>query len=273
MKVSAGTTWFLIASKASPSGFALISVKNGKLLTFTEAPPEVKQAAALTPTARGVATVLLKAGSSGKLTNFLTEFDPSGNMLQSTPMQCSWMGGLLSIGGKPSAICPNGVITTYPSGTQVQSWVRPGALAEVLSNGSLVIIDQATGQTILNDPVRALVSTVNATSPEIQEALGMAQVQTQAAARIAKSGSGAQPGRSIVVMDTASDASGWYALIWPYKSSVGPAVSKFDYSGRLVSRLQLQVPAAMPGLSQIESTGSKIILGSIGGDVLTYDLP
>ncbi|MES1257659.1 MAG: hypothetical protein ABUS51_04480 [Acidobacteriota bacterium] len=133
----------------------------------------------------------------------------------------------------------------------------------------IAIVEQSTGQAIFNDIEKASVTTGNISSPELDEALGKVAANTAAVQRSAPLNA-PPPGKPLVVVDTAVDATGWYVLIWPYHPSLGPAVAKFDTVGKLVDRVRLRASsAASTSFMQLEGTGT-LVLASTAGDVLFY---
>lgn len=202
-------------------------------------------ASGLAATANGVATVL----RSGKR-RFVTVFDQQGEVAWESELQCYATNTLLTIRGNPVTPCGDGSLIEHPAkGVAVRraSWMRQGTLGEVLSSGKLAIIDQSTGVTLLNDLATNQITPIpTSEATELAEAIReVSEVYSKAEA--ARGPGSPQMGKPLVVMDTAQDASGWYVLVWPYHPSSGPAVMKFDNSGRLVS----STGAGFPGIDRV----------------------
>lgn len=269
MRADKSGVWYMLQSRAK-GHFALVRSDNeGGVTTTIPVGPDVRPSGIAT-TSRGVAAVLFTARQGT-----LVEYTADGKQVMSARVGCFLAEGLLRTHGRPATICPDGKVTTYSENGQAAaeslSWARPGSLVEVLSGGRLAIIDQATAQILLNDPVTGTITAVHYSVPEIQEALQRTDANKKAATLAAKPGD-PPLGRQLIVMDTASDEEGFYVLVWPYLPAMGPAVVKFSNEGRTLARYRCRGGNGSPGFHKIEVTAGYLFLGSVDGNVVRYKL-
>jgi len=59
-------------------------------------------------------------------------------------------------------------------------------------------------------------------------------------------------------------------LIGPCNKAPGLQLAKFDFTGQLVARLLLQVPASLPGVLEFAAEDGALVVSSIYGDILIY---
>ena len=262
--------WFLIQSKTDPASFGIVRTDPAGNVQQLVSLPRGHQAIGLAATRDGVATVLLKGGNAA-----LTEYDLKGSVVLDVPVQCYAAEFLVAISGLPATICADGVIQRYSRSappTRTLSWARPGSQIAVLSDSKMAVIDRSSAQMLVNDTRTNDISVVANRGPEIDAALQSTNQIRQDAAKLPP----ASPplGKPIVVMDTASDASGWYVLVYPYHPNSGPAITKFNNAGQLESRIRCQGPfVESSSLHQIEVQGGDLLLCSVAGTVYRYKLP
>ncbi len=266
MRATTGALWFIAQTR---DGFAIISTDLTGRLKVNVALPIGSRAAGLAVTSRGIATIIQK-GRQG----ILTEFDEKGSQTSQVNVSCYTSESLLTINGNPATVCPDGTINEFSPGRaplRRSSWARPGALVESLSTKQLAIVDQATGQAVLNDLDHARILTVSTSIPEIDEAL---QYTRAAAQQFTKSQPIEAPplGRQLIVMSTAHDNVAWYELVWPYNRRVGPSVVKISNTGQLLKRIRCRVPNATGSLHKIDVGSGYLILGSVAGEVFLFKL-
>jgi hypothetical protein len=184
-------------------------------------------------------------------------------------MQCFWAGGLTSLGGNATALCPDGTITQYTAQNGLSrnsSWYHPGSAVAVLSPHEIAIVDQSSGQILLNDISTNTVSQVTAHVPEVDAAISTVAAKTKALSKA----DAASLGKVLIALDTATDETGWYILIGPYNNNTGPAVAKFDRAGQLIARFRLHVPQSTLPIQQLEAQGGLLAVVSVSGEFLIY---
>lgn len=233
-------------------------------------------AAGLVHTAEGgTATVLVskQQAGNGPRRASLVEFDSSGVQVAERDIGCYGQDGLLAIDGAISTICPDGSVLQHPKLTRIATWIRLGSSVEVLQNRTLAIVDQVTAHTLLQDLNTNRLSPVADQAPEISHALAYSQRTRAEAARMPQPGITPDMGREIIVMDTASDSTGWYELIYPYHAPTGPAVVKFSNAGKVVDRFRCSIPAEKKGtIHKMEVQGNSLVFGTVAGSVIKYHL-
>jgi len=267
MRAAPDGVWLMIAARSEPPWAIVRLGLDGQLQRFIDL-TQATQASGLAATAQGVATVLQKRGSRHQ--NFLTEYDFGGGLVSEIAIDCFWVGGLIALGGNATTLCPDGTVTRFSKGSppvKGSSWYHPGSSVVPLSNHHMVIVDQASAKAVVNELSNNTVTPVTVDVPEVDAAL--AKIAANTATMSPEMA--AHQGRVLVALATASDATGWYMLIGPYHPATGIPVAKFDFTGQLVARMRLQVPAFLSFVMQMVATqDGALVISSMDGDILVY---
>jgi hypothetical protein len=177
--------------------------------------------------------------------------------------------------GAPATLCSDGTLSRHAAdGTvaKTPSWIRPGTLAESLPNRKLGIVDRSTLRVLLNDLQNNSIFSPAFLAPEFVQA-NQQSVASMVEAEKKRASTDPPLGRPVLAMDTASDKSGWYVLVYPYNVTTGPAVVKLDSNGNILGRYRCRLPR--PGMSsvhKIEVEKGDLLLVSPVGDVVRYKL-
>jgi hypothetical protein len=269
MRASDKGIWFLIERPDPQSGDSILNLNLNGIARRPISLPAEMRAVGLTPTSAGVATVLVKKGRG-----VLTEYGADDAVVAEVALPCYGAESLLNMGGRAAAVCASGNITVYgpnASVSEYSSWVRPGAIATVLSNGVAAIVDRSTAGIVLNNLITGKLSVVPPGTPEIEEALRMTAETRRQAAKVLRP---ADPplGRALVAMDVSSDNSGFYILLYPFHESLGPAVVKFSNEGQLLGRYRCKIPnsGSFVAIHQVAAQNGFLILGSRSGHVFVF---
>jgi len=265
MRVSSAGIWFLIDSKVQRGLSAIVATNpTGGVITLMPAPSGTSLGG-LTVTSAGVATLILRPRSPAAL----TEYAPSGAQVGQWPVSCYASENLLSIGGRPSTICGNGLITKFGQGAprETSSWARPGSKFEVVEPHTLAVIDRSTLGIVMNDLSTGAIAVGASQVPEFSAALNQT-AQQRAAYKV--SATQGPLGDAVLAMDTASDGSAWYVLVFPYPVATGPTVVKLDSAGQPLARFRCHVPSGTEVLTQVEAQNGSLTVSTAHGNVLTY---
>lgn len=267
MQFGGGGLWFLLEPSTSASSQMIVKSDDAGNARVVATLPADTRAIGLAGSSRGVATVLVSRGQRS-----LVEFSATGDRLFSVGLGCFHAQGLIAIMGSPATICPDGTITRY-SGKDEQrysSWAKAGAVIREMSNGNLAIVDQSSAGILFNNLKSGAVSLVQPPVPEISEAKRRVQA-VEAAAKASLRPAGAPLGNQLIVMDAASDATGLYLLIWPYKIDSGPVVIRLDNAGSPVSRFRC-LTQGEPNVHKVAVRDGQLFLSSVAGVVFRFKL-
>lgn len=266
MRATTDTLWFLAQTDAT--AFSLVATDLAGQIRSVTPVTDTGAAFGLAITPRGIVTIATKEKQGT-----LIEFSKQGAMISQSRLPCYGADWLFAFNGNAATTCADGTVTEHKGGDVSErraSWIRPGSLAEPLSTGEIAIVDQATGTAIINDLNTSTITTVPRV-PDIEKALQKLRGMYEQAAKDKPAGS-PMMGRPLTVMDTAHDSSGWYVLVWPYQVAEGPLVVKLSNKGEVLARLRCRVRKPTDNLTKIEISNGNLLLGSIGGEVLRYQL-
>jgi hypothetical protein len=125
MRCASDGVWFLVDSGEQKGVSAIIGTDNIGTLRCMVNFPQGRGVGGLAVTSRGIATTTFAQRQA-----LLTEYDPGGHLLSSTPIPCYAAEQLFTMGGNPTTVCPDGTITSYAGSIQLArwaSWARPGS--------------------------------------------------------------------------------------------------------------------------------------------------
>lgn len=263
-EMRAGDSGLWMLMQAQPGNFLIVRTTPSGNVQKVIRLPEGARASGLAAVKVGVATVLYK----GKKAT-LSQYGFDGRALAEIPLGCFSAEALVSLEGGAGIICPDGTIANHSEMGQIgvyHSWARPGSLVESLSGKRLAIIDQVTGQILLNDLTAGTISAVTPKAPELIQAVKKNEA-------ISKNLGPARLGKQITVMGAAADAGGIYLLVWPYQPREGPSVIRLSADGQAVARYRCRTPGGEQlSLHKIAVDRGFLFLGPVAGPVFRYKL-
>ena len=258
--------WALMQTDSSD--FAIVQTDLSGAFRYVTPLARGTRASGLTDVSGGVATVLFKEKQA-----VLAQYETDGRLLSEFPLRCTSAGDLVAIRGTPGVICPDGTIATHSTATQLRtyhSWARPGGLVESLGAMQLAIVDQMTGQVLLNDLEKGTITALTAETPELLEAR---KRNATAAAALQAAKPGQVVGRPLAVMDTASGSLDLFLLVYPYQKRDGPSVVRLSPSGQIVARYLCETPDGVEdSYHKIEVQNGFLYLASVSGKVFRYKI-
>lgn len=262
MQVSDSGLWMLL--QAQSGGFVIVRTTPSGSVQQVIRLPEGARASGLAAVRRGVATVLYK---DKKPT--LSQYGFDGRALSEIPLGCFSAEAIVTFEGGAGIICPDGTIANHSEVGQIgtyHSWARPGSLVESLTGRRLAIIDQVTGQVLLNDLAKGIISAVTPEVPELIEARKKNET-------ISTNLGSAPLRKQLTVMDSAADSDDVYLLVWPYQVRDGPVVIRLGADGRVLARYRCRTPGGEQlSHHKIVVHRGFLFLGSISGSVSRYKL-
>lgn len=262
MRIGESGLWMLL--QAQSGGFVIVRTTPSGSVQQVIRLPEGARASGLAAVRRGVATVLYKDKKP-----ILSQYGFDGRALSEIPLGCFSAEAIVTLEGGAGIICPDGTIANHSEVGQIgtcHSWARPGSLVESLSGKRLAIIDQVTGQVLLNDLEKGKISAVSPEVPEVIEA----RKKNEA---ISKDLGPAPLRKQLTVMGAATDSGDIYLLVWPYQVREGPSVIRLSADGRVVARYRCRTPGGEQlSHHKILVHRGFLFLGSVAGSVFRYKL-
>jgi hypothetical protein len=153
----------------------------------------------------------------------------------------------------------------------MSSWIRPGTVAEALTDSGVVIVDRATAQVVRNDLKTNALAPLTAAVPEIEAARASYARQDREAERSLRPGD-APLGKAIIVMNSGQDRGQLLLLLYPHPKQWA-AVIRLDQDGKLTGRFHCLLPSDLEGsLNGIEADEGYLVISSTAGEILRYKL-
>ncbi len=262
MRSGNGELWMLVQSQTGE--FTIIRTGPTGASQSQIGLPAGARASGLAATGAGVATVLFR---DRKPT--LAQFERGGRLASEIPLGCTMADALLSMEGSVGIVCPDGQIARYSPVAQIgsqNSWARPGSLSESLRENRVTVVDQVTGQVLLNDLASGGIATISVEAPEVLEA----RKKNDAVNAGLKAGT---LQKQLMIMDTATDSVDLFLLVWPYQAQSGPSVVRLSGDGKLIARYKCSTPGGdRLTFHKIEVQNGFLLLGSVSGTVYRYKI-
>lgn len=265
-----GGFWLLLQS---PTGYSIRRVTESGALAAQVNMRSGDRAVGLAVAKQGVASIVYRDRQPT-----LVQYDRQARLLSEIPLSCSYGENLLTVDGNVGVTCPNGLISCFSPKqvvSSINSWARPGSLSEILGKSQLAIVDQASGQLLWNDlAIGTLAASPILESPEIREARRNNQIAEDSLASVSSSAPGAAVRqKQILIMDTATDSTSLYLMIYPYSMHRGFTIVKVGADGSIQVRYQCSIPGgANMVFHKIEVSGGYLYIAGTSGSIYRYKI-